>query len=392
MSNDRDPLVAPVLNDAAMADKTSLEMGREWLRRRLDAGAHPLDGLDVDAARATIDALTGLEPEPWTEAWGDLADSFAARAEAVEDPETQRELWSQAYRAAFMGRYPVPNHPLKARQYVRARQFFLRAGALEDPPLEVIELPFPARGGEGRVIRFYLSRPRKADRPPVAMVWAGIDTWKEEMHARLGAALRARGFAVLLIDMPGVGESPILAGRDAERQWTPIFDWIAARDDLDAGRCAVIGLSFGGYWAMKLAYTHRDRLACAVNWGGGVHITFTPEWQEKSRNASSYLMDLMTARAGIFGGQTFEDYVARCRELSLLDQGLLDQPSAPILLVNGRDDLQNSIGDLYLSLDHGDPKAARVFDGGHMGEGPVEPTVVEWVSRQLRHTQPATAR
>ena len=29
---------------------------------------------------------------------------------------------------------------------------------------------------------------------------------------------------------------------------------------------------------MKLAYTHRDRLACAVNWGGGVHITFTPEW------------------------------------------------------------------------------------------------------------------
>ena len=98
------------------------------------------------------------------------------------------------------------------------------------------------------------------------------------------------------------------------------------------------------------------------------------------------------ARASIFGGKTFEDYVARCRELSLLDQGLLDQPSAPILLVNGRDDLQNSIGDLYLSLDHGDPKAARVFDGGHMGEGPVGPTVVEWVSRQLRHTQPATAR
>ena len=94
-------------------------------------------------------------------------------------------------------------------------------------------------------------------------------------------------------------------------------------------------------------------------------------------------MDPMIARARIFGGETFEDYVARCQELSLLDQGLLDQPSAPILLVNGRDDVQNSIDDIYLSLDHGDPKAARVFDGGHMGEGPVAPTIVDWVTRTL---------
>ena len=117
------------------------------------------------------------------------------------------------------------------------------------------------------------------------MVWAGIDTWKEEMHWRLGALMRSRGLAVLLVDMPGVGESPVLASQDAERQWTPIFDWLATRDDLDSARCAAVGGSFGGYWAMKLAYTHRDRLRCAVNWGGGVHITFTPEWQQKSRNA-----------------------------------------------------------------------------------------------------------
>ena len=178
-------------------------------------------------------------------------------------------------------------------------------------------------------------------------------------------------------------ESPVRAGPDAERQWTPIFDWLESRDDLDTSRVAAIGGSFGGYWAMKLAYTHRERLRCAVNWGGGVHITFTPEWQQQSRNSSSYLMDLMAARARIFGGDTFEDYVARCQELSLLDQGWLDQPSAPILLVNGRDDVQNSIQDIYLSLDHGDPKAARVFDGGHMGEGPVVPTIGAWLDAQL---------
>jgi pimeloyl-ACP methyl ester carboxylesterase len=68
------------------------------------------------------------------------------------------------------------------------------------------------------------------------------------MHGRLGAFLRARGYAVLLVDMPGVGESPVRAGPDAERQWTPIFDWLATRDDLErsgarrrAGPSAAIG-------------------------------------------------------------------------------------------------------------------------------------------------------
>ena len=95
-------------------------------------------------------------------------------------------------------------------------------------------------------------------------------------------------------------------------------------------------------------------------------------------------MDLMQARARIFGGETFDDYATRARELSLLDQGLLDQPSAPLLLVNGRDDAQNSIDDIYLSLDHGDAKSVRVFDGGHMGEGPVVPTIVAWVEERMR--------
>jgi dipeptidyl aminopeptidase/acylaminoacyl peptidase len=360
-----------------MTEQRSLEDGRAWLRQRLDRGIHPLDGLDEAAGREAVDSLQGLDPESWAAAWGRVADRFAAAA--ASDPAGAREAWLQAYRFSFVGRYPVPNHPAKQRQYDRAREFFLRATALDEPPVEAVSVAFEA--GE---VRFYVARPAGVERPPVAMVWGGIDTWKEEMYDRLGVLLRSRGLAVLLVDIPGVGESPVLASADAERQWTPVFDWLAAQDDLDAGRVAAVGASFGGYWAMKLAYTHRERLACAVNWGGGVHVTFTPEWQQRSRNASSYLIDLMAARARIFGGETFEDYVARCPELSLLDQGLLDEPSAPLLLVNGRDDLQNSIDDVYLSLDHGDPQSARVFDGGHMGEGPVVPAILAWLDERLR--------
>lgn len=97
-----------------------LAAGKAWLLARLERGAHPLDGLDPDAARATIDGLTGLDPEPWTTAWGGLADDFADRAREATDRAMKHEMWLQAYRAAFMGRYPVPNHPLKAGQYARA--------------------------------------------------------------------------------------------------------------------------------------------------------------------------------------------------------------------------------------------------------------------------------
>jgi pimeloyl-ACP methyl ester carboxylesterase len=345
----------------------SLDDGRAWLRERLERRVHPLDSVDVDAARAAIDALPGLDPESWAATWGAAADRFAERGD-----------WLEAYRFSFLGRYPVPNHAAKDRQYARAREFFLKGVSQDDPPVERVSVPLD--DGE---LPFYVLRPAGVERPPVVMVWGGIDTWKEEMYERTGTLFRSKGYAVLLLDMPGVGESPLRAGLDAERQWTPVFDWLTEQDDLDAGRVAAVGASFGGYWAMKLAYTHRERLRCAVNWGGGVHVTFTPEWQQRSRDASSYLMDLMPARARIFGGETFEDYVDRCPALSLLDQGLLDEPSAPLLLVNGRDDVQNSIDDVYLSLDHGDPKSARVFDGGHMGEGPVVPTIAAWVGAHL---------
>jgi esterase FrsA len=365
-----------------MTETRTLDDGRRWLLTRLEKGIHPVDEVNPDVAREVIEGLEGLDPVSWTRAWGSAAERFAAAAEATGDIDAQREAWLDAYRFAFVARYPTLNHPLKREWYERTREYFLRAGALDDPPLQAVTLPFEGREGEGTELYFYVARPAGGARPPVVMTWGGIDTWKEEMRSR-AAYLLDLGFAMLLVDMPGIGQSPVLASRDAERQWTPVFDWLERQDDLDGTRVAALGASYGGYWAMKLAYTHRQRLRAAVNWGGGVHITFTPEWQEKSRNAATYLMDLMAARAALFGGSTFEEYVARCPELSLLDQGLLDQPSAPLLLVNGRNDLQNATGDIYLSLEHGDPKTARIFPGGHMGEGPTVPTIGDWLAERL---------
>ncbi|XPP26739.1 MAG: alpha/beta hydrolase family protein [Leucobacter sp.] len=364
----------------------SVENAREWLYAHLEERAHPFNAIDVEAARSVVDGLTDLEPEVWAAAWLDVAHRFAATAEAFEHDDRQddaREAWWQAYQFAFVARFPTPVHPAKQAAYDHSREYFLRAVALDDPALERVAVPFAEGDREGRSeVVFYVVRPPVVDGPvPVAIVWGGIDMWKEESYVRTGT-LRARGVATIHIDMPGVGEAPVYASADAERMWDPVFDWIA-QSDLDETRVGVVGQSFGGYWSTKLAHTHSDRLRAAVNWGGGIHRTFQPEWQEKSRSASTYLMDLGPSRARIFGERTFEDYIARCPELSLLDQGVLDRACAPLLLVNGKDDQQNDATDIHLALERGDPKTARLFEGGHMGRGPVGPTVIDWLVAHL---------
>ena len=232
-----------------------------------DRRTHPFRELDPDAAREVIMGLQGLEPEIWASAWGEAARRFAAQAEASTATADAKEAWLQAYRMAFLGRYPVPNHPAKMASYERAREYFHQAAALEGPPVEIHSVPFDGRAQESDEVHFYLARPAQADAPtPVALVWAGIDTWKEEMGI-MRDLLRDRGCAVVLVDMPGTGQSPVLASIDAERQYTPVFDWLDAQPDLDPDRSAVIGGSFGGYWAMKLAYTHRDRIRAAGQLG-----------------------------------------------------------------------------------------------------------------------------
>jgi esterase FrsA len=121
-----------------------------------------------------------------------------------------------------------------------------------------------------------------------------------------------------------------------------------------------------------------------VNWGGGAHFMFQPEWIRRSRHPDSYLMELVETRMRMLGVKTEEGYVEAFARLSLLDQGLLDRPSAPLLLVNGRGDNQCPVADIDLLVGHGSPKSVRMFPGGHMGITPTTlPTIINWLGAKL---------
>ena len=90
------------------------------------------------------------------------------------------------------------------------------------------------------------------------------------------------------------------------------------------------------------------------------------------------------------GTTTLEEFLEAAPALPLLTMGLLDQPSAPILGINGKLDDQAPVDDIYLLMEHGSPKEARIYpQGAHMGRTPGMPedeirnTIVTWLKGKL---------
>lgn len=354
------------------------------LTDRLDNHKAPFHAADPAAARAAIARLENMDGGHWAEVWSAAAAPFEARGkerEAAGDAAAARDAYFAAYGLLHVGRFPTPNHPAKLDNYVRSVAAYRAAGRYFSPPVEPIEVPFAGKPGEGDRVIFYVRRPPAAAPLPVIVRWGGIDTWKEDRHD-INERILAAGFASINADMPGVGESPVIGSIDAERQFLPVLDWIKTQPDLDAERVIVVGMSYGGYWATKVAHLYADRLCGAVNWGGGIDQFFTRAWIEKSKSAGSYLMDIAPARARTVGGTTYEEYIERVAGFSLVEQGLLDKPHPPMLVVNGRHDEQVPMDDMITMLEHGKPKAARFFPGGHMGYGPnTLPCVIGWLQQ-----------
>jgi pimeloyl-ACP methyl ester carboxylesterase len=353
---------------------------------KLAKRVHPLGLTDPAATAPLIDRLEGLDGERWAGLWGAAGDESSRRAGDAErrgDLAEARRLYYEAYGFYFLGRFPCPNHPAKLDCYRREREAYLHAGRLMEPPLARVAVPFSGREGEGNQVVLYVRKPPGVARPRVVVMWGGVDAWKEEM-TELSSQLLARGLATVAMDNAGTGESPVVAVPDADRQFIPALDWVAAQPDLDGARPAILGRSFGGYWATKLAHLHAGRLACAVSWGGGAHHMFQRSWVEASRHPESYLMELVETRSRMLGAANDAEYIERFARLSLLDQGLLERPCAPLLLVNGKEDRQCPIEDIHLLLEHGSPKSVRLFPGGHMGFGPhTVPAIVDWLAGRL---------
>jgi len=175
----------------------------------------------------------------------------------------------------------------------------------------------------------------------------------------------------VICDIPGIPGCPANK-RDADsgdRLFSSILDWIGRQTHLDSGKIIAWGLSAGGYYAIRLAHTHAERLIGAVGHGAGTHHYIGREWL-KEVDHHEYPFDLRRAYLGKYGYSDWDELLDKCqKEYSLVERGIVNKKSCRLLLINGVMDGCMPIEDSMLLMEYGSPKEGRFIQGrAHMGK------------------------
>jgi alpha-beta hydrolase superfamily lysophospholipase len=142
-----------------------------------------------------------------------------------------------------------------------------------------------AIAGEGKNIPIYFLLPQEAskDKPcPCIIIMTGLDGYRTEL-AVWAEGWRRNGVGVVVVEIPGTGDSPALASdpKSPDREWSSLLDWVNEQDAIDSTKLCVWAFSTGGYYAIRLAHTHHDRVAGVVALGGGCHHMFNKKWLDE---------------------------------------------------------------------------------------------------------------
>jgi cephalosporin-C deacetylase-like acetyl esterase len=385
-------LSVSTLSPAQEHRERSLDEIKAEAIRRAENGMYPLIGLDPADVREAFASINTTDNDEWATGFSSVADRYMAQAKALEatDPVKASAMYVKAWRLYSFGRWPVPASPGKQRAYAKALEAFLAHAKSMDPPLEVVRIPF-----DGSEIVGYLRLPKNSKGPvPVVIAISGLDSRKEDLSENFGAIL-PYGIGFIGVDSPGTGQAPIKASETAERIFSRVIDYMQTRPEIDKTRIGADGQSFGAYWATKLAILEHGRLKAVVAQSPPAHATFQKDFLlEKTLGNREYLFGLVPALMSIYeGAKTVDDLATIFPKMSLVSQGLLGKPTAPMLIIAGALDTQVPISDAYLIMNSGDvPKEAWINpQGGHLGrQVKVWPdplifrqVIIPWLVRQL---------
>ncbi len=228
------------------------------------------------------------EPHAWWEEWGALAAELERRADEAA-AEGRRQTAGDYYLRAGNYYYNAERFILpgdEKREWGRKAYRCYHAGIrLRHPSIEFVEVPY-----EGTTLPALFMR-APVDGPAATVVIVdGMDNAKEMSIFFAGLEFARRGLHTLAIDGPGQGESLRLRGiysrYDYEVPGRAALDYVASRPDVDAGRVAIMGYSFGGYYSSRIAAFEKRYRACvalsALHWD-------LAAWQRriKERNESA---------------------------------------------------------------------------------------------------------
>jgi predicted acyl esterase len=197
---------------------------------------------------------------------------------------------------------------------------------------------------------FYLpDGARPAGGWPAVMAFHGLGQTRSTPNAVAEAYLVPDGYAVLTVDERGHGESGGLNELDGPREVEDVrelYDWLAARADVDSARIGAFGVSLGGGLAWRAASEGVPFAAVvpATTWTD-LYAALFPGNLAKSGAILSFLNEIPADRFSPLVNSLRDDLLRstsldRVRELARERSSLhlLDRIRAPVFMLQGRRD------------------------------------------------------
>ncbi len=365
----------------AQVPERNLEELKSESQFRADKGAYPMGGIASEDAKAALSLITTRERDDWAKGWGTVAQKYIAEGKKASNPKDAGIAFKKAWRLYYMAQWPVPNSKGKQEAYDRAIEAYSMYAKTMSPELKVVKIPFG-----NQTITAYVRLPSNVQgKVPMVLAISGLDSRKETV-AEGYAPILEHGIGFIAVDGPGTGQAPIKVSTTADKMFSAVLDYVYKMPEVDTFRIVVSGVSFGGYWAAKLAFTEKDRIIGSVSQSPPIHEFFSPEFLVKNTMGNrEYLFDLAPAFINVFEGANNVDDLARIMPpMSLKTMGILDKPSAPMLIVGGTKDTQVPIADLELLARSGTkPNYSWINPvGGHLGreiKGWTDPVILNKV-------------
>jgi dipeptidyl aminopeptidase/acylaminoacyl peptidase len=284
-------------------------------------------------ARAAVESV-------WWEEWSAEArrlEDFADGAAAEGRQFSAGNAYIRAGNYYFTGERFIPPGEQKTAMYRKALRCFHAGFDRRHPQMERVDVPY-----EGRSLAAYFMKARgAAGRAPTVVLFNGLDNCKEMSVLFAGLEFAARGMNTLAIDGPGQGESLRLRGIhtrfDYEAAGTAAYEYVSARGDVDPARVAVMGYSFGGYYAPRIVAFEKRYGACVAF--GAMHWSIE-EWvrtikkaveTDATQSAQSYFQV-----PWVFGAKDLDAAIEMSKRFHL--GAVAGRIECPLLVVHGEND------------------------------------------------------
>ncbi|MDA1000478.1 MAG: prolyl oligopeptidase family serine peptidase [bacterium] len=203
---------------------------------------------------------------------------------------------------------------------------------------------------------------RKA-RPPVVVLFDGLDTSKEIVFIRAADGLIRRGMSCLFVDGPGTGEAirfhKSYLRYDYEAAGSAAIDYLESRKDVNAKKIGIMAVSLGGYYAPRCASMDKRYKAC-VAWGATWDYRDT--WKGRFDSAGKAAQGVPTEYIyWVLNVKSQEEVLQKLENFRL--DGVVQKMRCPFLLTHGEDDRQIPLRDakaLYKAVGSKD-KSMKVY-------------------------------